>query len=125
MIGFIWATVLIASGLIANASIPLVLSVYPSDHSQAALTWSTLEVVSNGLGGTSGEILGGLMTLLVSIAGFKAARLPKALNVLGLLVGCIGIATTVPALTDFTGVFGISQMAWFVWLGIVLLRKNN
>lgn len=125
VIGFLWAAALIASGLIANAAVPAVLAIYPSDPSQAALTWSTLEVVSNGLGGASGEILGGLMTLLVSVAGLKSARLPKALNLLGLLVGGIGIATTIPALTAYTGIFGISQMAWFVWLGIVLLRKNN
>jgi hypothetical protein len=30
-----------------------------------------------------------------------------------------------PGLTDLlTGVFGLGQTAWFVWLGIVLLRSN-
>jgi hypothetical protein len=27
-------------------------------------------------------------------------------------------------LTDLGGVFGLSQIIWFVWLGIVLLRSN-
>jgi len=81
--------------------------------------------VANGLGNSNGEILGGLLTLLVSLAALRAGGLPKGLNLLGLLVGAVGIISIIPALTEMmTGVFGLSQIIWFVWLGICMLRPS-
>jgi hypothetical protein len=80
--------------------------------------------VANGVGNGNGEILGGLWTLLVSWAALRAGGLPKSLNFLGLLVGVVGILSLFPGLTDLTGLFGIGQLIWYVWLGIVLLRSN-
>ena len=39
-------------------------------------------------------------------------------------VGVVGILATVPGLNDMAGLFGRVQILWFVWLGIVLLRRN-
>jgi hypothetical protein len=37
----------------------------------------------------------------------------------------VGIISLIPGLTDLLiGVFGLSQIIWFIWLGIVLLRRN-
>ena len=63
--------------------------------------------------------------LLVSLAALRVGGLPKGLNILGLLVGTVGIITIIPGLTDLVGVFGLGQIVWFVWLGIVLLRSNS
>jgi len=42
-----------------------------------------------------------------------------------LLVSTLGIISIIPGLTDLLiGVFGFSQIIWFIWLGIVLLRSN-
>jgi hypothetical protein len=123
-IGIIWAGSLIASGMVANAGIAPVVALYAKDPAQAALTWQGIESVASGLGNGNGEILGGLWTLLVSLAALRAGGLPKGLNILGLLVGAVGIISIFPGLTDLTGVFGLSQIIWFVWLGIVLLRSN-
>jgi hypothetical protein len=124
-IGIIWAGSLIASGMVSNAGIDPVVALYAKDPAQAALTWQGIESVANGLGNYNGEILGGLLTLLVSLAALRAGGLPKGLNILGLLVGAVGIISIIPGLTDLmTGVFGLSQIIWFVWLGIVLLRSN-
>jgi len=124
-IGIIWAGSLIASGMVANAGIDPVVALYAKDPAQAALTWQGIESVANGLGNSNGEILGGLFTLLVSLAALRAGGLPKGLNILGLLVGAVGIISIIPGLTDLMiGVFGLSQIIWFVWLGIVLLRNN-
>lgn len=124
VIGVIWAGSLVASGMIANAGIAPVVTLYAEDPSQAALTWLGIETVANGIGNGNGEILGGLWTLLISWAALRAGGLPKVLNYLGLLVGMVGILSLFPGLTDLTGLFGISQLIWFVWLGIVLLRSN-
>jgi hypothetical protein len=125
VIGIIWAASLIASGMVANAGITPVVALYSKDPAQAALTWQGIESVANGLGNANGEILGGLLTLLVSLAGLRAGGFPKSLNILGLLVGAAGILSLLPGLTEpMIGVFGLSQIIWFVWLGIVLLRSN-
>ena len=123
-IGIIWAGSLIASGMVANAGIAPVVALYAKDPAQAALTWQAIETVANGLGNVNGEILGGLWTLLVSLAALRAGGLPKGLNILGLLVGAVGIISIFPGLTDLTGVFGLGQLIWFVGLGVVLLRSN-
>jgi hypothetical protein len=124
VIGIIWAGSLIASGMVLNAGIDPVVALYAQAPAQAALTWQGFEAVASGLGNGNGEILGGLWTLLVSVAALRAGGLPKGLNNLGVLVGVVGLISILPGLTDLVGVFGLSQLIWFVWLGIVLLRSN-
>ena len=123
-IGIIWAGSLIASGLVSNAGIAPVIALYAKDPAQAALTWQGIESVASGLGNGNGEILGGLWALLVSLAALRTGELLRGLNILGLLVGALGILSLIPGLTDLTGVFGLSQIIWFVWLGIALLRST-
>jgi len=124
VIGIIWAGLLIASGMVSNAGIAPVVALYSKDPTQAALSWQGIESVANGLSNGNGEILGGLLTLLVSIAALRTGGLPKTLNIIGLFVGAVGIISIIPGLTVLTGVFGASQIIWFIWLGIVLLRSN-
>jgi hypothetical protein len=123
-IGIIWAGSLIASGMVANAALTSVVALNATDPAQAALTWQGIEPVINGLGNANGEILGGLMTLLISLAALRAGGLPRGVNILGLLVGTVGIITIVPALNSFVAVFGLGQIIWFIWMGIVLLRST-
>ena len=123
-IGIIWAGSLIASGMVANAALTSVVVLNATDPAQAALTWQGIEPVIDGLGNANGEILGGLMTLLVSLAALRAGQLPKGLNILGLFVGAVGIITIIPALNAFVAVFGLGQIIWFIWMGIALLRSN-
>ena len=125
-LGIIWAGSLIASGMVANAGIAPVVALYATDPAQAALTWQAIETVAGGLGNANGEILGGLWALLVSLAALRAGGLPRGLNLLGLLVGAVGILSLIPGLTELLiGVFGLSQIIWYVWLGIVLLRSKS
>ena len=123
-IGIIWAGSLIASGMVANARLATVVALYAKDPGQAALTFQAIESITNGLGNANGEILGGTLTLLVSLAALRTGGLPKGLNILGVLVGAVGIITIIPTLNDLVGVFGLGQIVWFIWLGIVLLRRN-
>ena len=68
-----------------------------------------------------GELLGGLWVLLVSAAALRAGELPKALGWLGVAIGAAGVLSVVPALRDLAYGFGLLQIVWFVWLGIVML----
>lgn len=124
VIGIIWAGSLIASGMSANAGLATIVALYAKDPTQAVLTFQAIEPITNGLGNANGEILGGTLTLLISLAALRAGGLPKGLNILGVLVGTVGIITIIPVLNAFTGVFGLGQIIWFIWLGIVLLRND-
>ncbi|MBK9925058.1 MAG: DUF4386 family protein [Anaerolineales bacterium] len=124
-IGIVWAGSLIASGMAANAGLATIVALYAKDPTQAALTFQAIEAITNGLGNSNGEILGGPLTLLVSLAGLRTGGLPKGLNILGVFVGAIGIITIIPVLNTLTGVFGLGQIVWFVGLGIVLLRSDR
>ena len=42
------------------------------------MTWQAIEAVADGLGNGNGEILGGLWTLMVSLAALWAGGLPRA-----------------------------------------------
>ena len=125
VIGIIWAGSLIACGMVANAALTSVVALNATDPTQAALTWQGIEPAIDGLGNANGEILGGLMTLLISLAALRAGELPKGLNFLGFVVGSVGIISLVPMLTGILGpVFGLGQIIWFIWMGIALLRSN-
>lgn len=124
ILGIIWAGSLIASGMVANAGIAPVIALYRTDPAQALLTWSGIETVASGLGNGNGEILGGLMTLLLSWSALRTGGLPRGLNYLGVVVGLTGILSILPGLSDLTGLFGISQLVWFAWLSGILLRSK-
>lgn len=123
-VGIIWAGSLIASGMVANAGLALIAPLYDKDPAQAALTWQSIETVANGLGFANGEILGGLLTLLVSVAALRTGSLPKWLNFLGLAIGSVGMISIVPGLTGLIEVYGLSKIVWFAWLGISMLRDQ-
>lgn len=124
-VAFIWAVVLVASGLIFNAGMAAVAELYGSDPAQAVATWQVIQPVAEGLGGAGGEILGGSWLLLVSWAALRTGGLPRPLSVLGLGVGAAGLLSVIPPLRDAAYVFGLLQMVWFVWLGIVMMRPTR
>ena len=124
VIGVIWAGSLVASGMISNAGLVPTATLYANDPTQAALTWQGIEIVADGIGNGNGEILGGVWVLLVSLAALRTGGLPKSLNVLGLLTGVVGIISLLPGLTGLVALFGLSQLVWYAWVGIVLLRSN-
>lgn len=123
-IGFIWAGLLIASGMVSNAGIEPVIALWKNDPRQAIQLWSGIESVASGLSCGNGEILGGLLTLLISFCAFRAPLFPKGLVYLGGLVGSIGIVSVIPGLNDLTSLFGMCQIVWFVWIGFILLHRS-
>ncbi len=125
VIGLIWATVLIAYGMISNFGMGIVIDLYGTDPTQAGTVWLAIDSVAQGLGGASGELLGGPWVLLVSLAALRAGELPKALNYLGVVLGVAGILSAIPAFfLAFVAVFGLGKIVWMIWLGIVMLRSK-
>lgn len=122
--GLFWALVVIASGMIFITGMNTVIDLYGTDPAQAATVWLAIDAVFEGIGGGV-ELLGGLWILLVSWAALRGRELTRALNYLGMGIGVAGILTVVPALEALTDVFGLTQIVWFVWLGIVMLRGST
>src|SRR5450756_1655108 len=123
-VGLIWACMLVASGLVFNYGASAVIELYDKSPAQAVSAWQAIEPVAEGLGSAQGELLGGLWVLLVSLAALRTAGLPKALNWLGILIGIAGIASVIPVLLDARLVFGLLEIVWFIWLGIVMFRTR-
>lgn len=124
-VGLIWAVMLVASGLVWNAGMGAVVTLYPSNPAQAVSMWQAIEPVSDGLSSSNGEILGGLWVLLVSIAALRVGGFSRAFGWFGVVVGAIGLASVIPPLTEVAILFGLAQIGWFVWLGFSMLRQNH
>ena len=123
--GLIWAVLVIASGMIYNVGMETVAGLQASHPEQAATVWLAIESVFNGLGGGV-EVVGGIWVLLLSVAGLRSGNLHRALHYLGYLVGAAGVVSVVPALAEISAsLFGLTQIVWFAWLGVAMLRGGE
>ncbi|MBL8297535.1 MAG: hypothetical protein JNN30_04220 [Rhodanobacteraceae bacterium] len=119
--GILWVGLVIAAGMLADASLAAAVGLASKDSERAFSIYSTISVVVEGIGGGN-EIVGGLWVLLVSIAAIGGA-FSRPLSYFGILVGVAGVATIVPG-EWIKQIFGLSQILWFAWLGVSLLRNR-
>lgn len=120
----IWAGLMFATGMVANVGVGAVADLAEHDPDHAAALWSSIDAVTEGLGGGN-ELVGGMWLLLVSLAGWTTRRLPAALNAVGLASAAAGVVTLVPGLSDVGMLFGLGSIVWFAWVGTVLLRGGE
>ena len=121
---YIWAGLMFATGMISNIGITAVSDLADTNPGQAEAVWSSIDAITNGLGGGN-ELVGGIWILLVSIAAWATNALPRLLNALGIISAASGLVTVVPGLEDLGMVFGLGLIVWFAWVGIVLLRTTH
>lgn len=121
--GFVWVGLIIASGMISNIGLSAVIATGASDPEQAMILYKMINVITESLGGGN-EIVGALWVILLSIAGSKSGSISKPLVYFGTIVGTFGMCTIFP--TDiFAELFGISQIIWFIWIGIFMLKTQK
>jgi hypothetical protein len=123
LFGVIWVGLVIASGMISNIGLAHAIDLMDANPDKAFDMWIIISVITESIGGGN-ELVGGLWVLLISVAAIQADWLPRKLNYLGLLVGIAGIATVYPD-ELFTEIFGVSQIVWFIWLGVCLLTQES
>jgi hypothetical protein len=123
-IGLLWAIVLVASGLIFTFGMTVIEDLAATDPAGAVSAWQAIEPVALALGGAGGELLGGLWVLLVSVVALRSRGLPTALGWLGVVIGVTGLMSVVPLLSDAAIAFGMLQIVWFGWLGVVLMMAR-
>tara|TARA_Y100001963_G_scaffold158895_3_gene260254 strand:- start:403 stop:753 length:351 start_codon:yes stop_codon:yes gene_type:complete len=115
---------MLASGMVALIGLQMIFRLMESDPQQALALYNTRNLLTEALGGGI-ELVGGLWMLLLSISGLQQQRLGKALHLLGLVVGVLGILTVMHTLPFLKDAFGVTQLIWFIWLGISLLRATK
>lgn len=124
-VGLLWASALVASGLVFNYGMSTVQMLARSDFAAAVAAWQAMEPIAQGLGGAGGELLGGLWVLLVCSIGLRGGVLPKALGWLGVVIGVAGLASVAPPLHEMAYAFGLLQIVWFAWLGIAMVGTSS
>ncbi|MGH2749838.1 MAG: DUF4386 family protein [Actinomycetota bacterium] len=124
-IGLLWSFALVISGMVFTYGMTTIEPLAATNHAQAVTTWQAVEPVALALGGAGGELLGGLWVLLVSLVVLRGGGLSKALGWLGVVIGLVGLISVVPPLHDAAIAFGLLQIAWFVWLGVVLMTTKR
>ena len=123
LFGAIWVGLVIASGMISNIGLSHAINLMDVSPEKAFDIWTIVSLITESLGGGN-ELVGGLWVLLVSVVALQAGEFSRTLNYLGLFVGVAGIATVYPD-DLLTEIFGVTQIGWFIWLGICLLTQEN
>ncbi|WP_196140454.1 DUF4386 family protein [Aliikangiella sp. G2MR2-5] len=121
--GVVWVVLVIASGMLANIGLSHSINLMDLSAEKAFDMWRVISVLIESFGGGN-ELVGGLWVLLISLAALKAKEFSRGMNYLGLIVGASGIATIYPD-EVLTEIFGVTQIIWFVWLGISMLGQSN
>lgn len=123
--GLIWAGLIIGSGNLMLHTFIELPKIFAQDPAQAETVLLTLGIVENGIvSGT--EFIGGTWAVLVSWVALQTGGLPKALNTFGLVAGAAGMLSIIPPLTEVgTLTFAFGMIVWFIWVGIVMLRKGT
>jgi hypothetical protein len=124
VLGLVRAGLLLASVMVFDHGMAVVVDQQATDVHEAAATWQAIETVAEGLGGTGGDVLLGLWLLLVSWVALRSGVFPRALNWLGLGVGLAAIVSLVPGLGLLEVVVGLLQIVWFLWFGLITARTG-
>lgn len=123
--GALWATLVVAAGMVANVGLSAVVARHATDPVEAARLWEVLHLVENGLGGGN-EIAGGVWALVVGVATLVTGQLSRAFGWASLVIGIAGLATIVPGLREVAGaLFGLGYIGWFAWVGLALWRRPS
>lgn len=124
VLGYLWAGLLLASGLIALVGQTAVLDLAASDRAMAVSTWASVSVVQDALGGGI-ELVGGAWALLIGWIGLRTRTFGLSFSLNAVLIGLLGVATLVPAVADVAATsFGLTFVVWFFWASVVLLRRR-
>jgi hypothetical protein len=118
---FVWATLLVGSGLVYKVGLTAVATLQGTDPQEASLLLRVVNLVHEGIG-CSVEIPGGLWMILTSLAGLRSGRHHPALHRLGIFLGACGVLTVVPwVYVPAVALFALGSVVWFFWWGGLLL----
>lgn len=114
---------MMASGLIALTGLELVINKVNTDPMLAVTLFLVIGLMTHVLGGGI-ELVGGLWILLFSLAGQQQPQRAK-LHGLGLLTCSFAILTIFHTQPYLKEAFGLPQLVWQWWFGIMLLDQTQ
>lgn len=124
LFGKVWVVLMMASGMIALTGLELVSTLVNPDPDLAVTLFHVMGLMTHALGGGI-ELVGGLWILLFSLAGLQQQPHRAKLHGLGLLTGSFAILTVFHTQPYLKEAFGLSQLVWQLWFGVVLLRQSQ
>ena len=136
-LGIIWATLVLAAGMIGNVGTKTALDLLDDEPERAAALWDAVNTIQNSVGGGN-EIVGGCWVLLVSLCEFLCSRFQKSppttkrcdaiysklTATTGVAAGLAGIVHTIPALENAGAAFGVIMIVWYIMVGILACKSN-
>lgn len=124
LFGKVWVVLMMASGMIALLGLHRSIHLVDTDPMLAVILFHVMGLLTNALGGGI-ELVGGLWILLFSLAGLQQQPQRAKLHWLGLFTGCFAMLTVFHTLPYLKEAFGMSQLVWQLWFGVVLLGQNQ
>lgn len=122
--GFIWAALVITSGMVSNIGLTKVSSLVNESSDTAIAVWNNVSIIQDAFGGGV-EIVGGLWVLIVSFTSYQSGSFAKWINIIGITIGLCGLLTVLPPLKDLGALFGLGQIIWFLAIGFNLLKSSR
>ena len=121
-VGLMWSFALVSSGMVFTYGMTTIIDLHGTDDAQAVRTWQAIEPVALFVGGGGGFLVGVFWVLLLSLVALGTNALPKAVGWLGVVIGVVGLTSVVPPLHNAAIAFGLLQIAWFLCVGLILVK---
>lgn len=123
LFGFIWVVLMMCSGMTALVGMEMTNGFITEKPEIAVSLFFTSNMMLQALGGGI-ELVGGLWVLILSAVALRDNHFSKALNLLGLIVGSLGVLTIFQSIPYLKDLFGLIQIVWFIWLAISLMKTD-
>ena len=124
LFGYFWVVVLLCTGMIGISSHELLAANSLRNPEAAEVIYYAGTLLTESLGGGI-EFIGGVWLFLLGAISWRHGLLSKTLSVFTLVKGAIGIATLFSAELVLRYLFGLSGIVWFIWMGIVMVKKPS
>ncbi|MFC3853220.1 hypothetical protein ACFOSD_10285 [Salinispirillum marinum] len=122
LFGYFWGVILLCAGMIGISSHELLASYSNSNPAAAEVIYYARILLTESLGGGI-EFVGGVWLLLLGAVSWRHSLLSKPLCTFTLVKGAIGAATLFSAEPVLRDLFGITGIIWFLWMGLVMIKK--
>lgn len=124
LFGYFWVVVLLCTGMIGISANELLASQNLTHPATAEVIFHTRNLMTESLGGGI-EFIGGVWLLLLALASLRHKLLSTPLTLFTLVKGAIGVVTLFCTDSLLREMFGVTGIIWFIWMGIVLLKKRD
>lgn len=122
LFGYFWVVVLLCTGMVGITSNELLARYSTANPAAAEVIYYAGMLLTDSLGGGI-EFIGGVWLLLLGATGWRHSLLSKPLSAFTLVKGAIGLATLFSAEPVLRVLFGITGIIWFLWMGMVMIKR--